>query len=310
VLSSNVILTPDKLVAAVDYMRHEPEGILSFDMETSGPNRGVPFCNSASWMGLAVRGKTAQIPFGHPIGTRIVDWTKEARVQQDHKNGGTQTRMFKVPVYEPPPRQMDRAEVFDILKPLFFPKRKDEAKVLVGSGLQFDLATIAKYYDDEIPPGPHCDSIVLRWLVNENRKRYGLKYITKDIYGFSYDDEEVGKCVEKHPFSKVAHYLHCDVVYPLAEYRKLRPEIERLELERVYELEMGLLPVLARMRLTGMRVDRPRLEEMRADLSVRIEQQEGSIYSAAGQKFNINAPRAKQKVLFAPKSEGGQALRR
>ena len=308
-LSSNVILTPDKLSDAVKYFMDEPDGVLSFDMETSGDNRGVPFCNSASWIGLAARGRTAVIPFGHPIGSRVTGEAKEPRPTINHKTGETVYKMFRVPVYEPPPPQMERAEVFSMIKPLFFRPRTSDPKTLVGSGLQFDLATIAKYYDDEIPPGPHCDSIVLRWLINENRKRYGLKYITKDIYGFSYDDEEVGKCVEKHPFSKVAHYLHCDVLYPLAEYRKLRPQITELGLERVYELEMALLPVLARMRLTGMRVDRQRLEEMRGTLAVDVERSEGKIYQAAGRKFNINAPRQKQSVLYLPKSEGGQGLK-
>ena len=303
-ISSNVILTPKRLEETVDYILNEPEGILSFDMETSGPDRGVPFCNSASWIGLAVRGRTANIPFGHPIGSKVIGERKEPRPTINHKTGETVYKMFRVPVYEPPPQQMERAEVFEALRPLFW-----AGKVLIGSGLQFDLATIAKYYDDEIPPGPYCDTIVLRWLIDENRKRYGLKYITKDIYGFAYDDENVGKCVEKHPFNTVAHYLHCDVLYPLAEYRRLRPMIDELDLQRVYELEMDLLPVLARMRLTGMRVDRQRLEEMREDLGPRVEQVEGQIYAAAGRKFNINAWQQKQDVLYKPKSEGGQGLK-
>lgn len=298
--SSNVVLTPDRLADTVKYFLDSPERVFSWDMETSGENRGVPYCNAASWIGLATRGRTAVIPFGHPIGTRQTGIVKEPRTLSDGK-----TRMFKVPVYEGPPPQLVRDQVFEALRPLFF---HDEL-VKVGHGVQFDLATIAKYYEDEIPAGPHCDSIVLRWLIDENRKQYKLKTITKDIYGFSYDDEDVGKCVEKHPFGKVAHYLHCDVVYPLAEYRKLRPMIDEQGLQRVYELEMSLLPILARMRLTGMAVDEARLEEMRADLSVRVEQVEAKIYHAAGRKFNINAPRQKQEVLYAPKSKGGQALR-
>jgi DNA polymerase I-like protein with 3'-5' exonuclease and polymerase domains len=258
-----VVLTPGRLAETVEYLQREPEGILSFDMETSGDNRGVPFCNSASWIVLAARGRVAVIPFGHPIGSKVTGITKEPRPTIKHKTGETVIKMFKVPVYEGPPPQMDRAEVFDMLKPLFFPERKDQAKVLIGHGMQFDLATIAKYYDDEIPPGPHCDTIVLRWLLDENRKRFGLKYITREIYGFSYDDEDVGKCVEKHPFNKVAHYLNCDVVYPLYEYRQLRPQIDKEGLQQVYKLEMDLLPILARMRLTGVHVDRQRLEEMR-----------------------------------------------
>ena len=300
-IRSNVILTPERLAETVEYFMADEPGrdVFCFDMETSGPDRGVPYCNNATWIGLATQGRTAVIPFGHPIGSEITGWTKEPRQQ---KNG---IKMFKVPIYEPPPQQLDRAQVFEALQPLLW----HPEKVKVGHGMQFDLATIAKYYGGEIPAGPHCDSIVLRFLLNENRLTYKLKQITRDIYGFAYDDEEVGKCVEKHPFNKVAHYLHCDVVYPLLEYRSLRPQIEQEGLEQVYEIEMALLPILARMRLTGVKVDKPRLEEMRADLSVRVEQVEGKIYATAGRKFNLNAPRAKQSILYGPKSEGGQGLK-
>jgi DNA polymerase I-like protein with 3'-5' exonuclease and polymerase domains len=308
-ISSNVILSPGELADAVAYFRKGPERLLSFDMETSGSNRGVPFCNRASWVGLGGPGKFAQIPFGHPIGTRITGYHKEPRQLIDHKNGGFITKNFKVAEYEPPPPQIPLEQVFEILRPLFF----GSGLTIIGHGLQFDLATIAKYYGDTIPdPGgdePFCDTIVLRWLIDENRKRYGLKYITKDIYGFSYDDEEVGKCVEKYPFNKVAHYLHCDVVYPLAEYRSLHPLISELDLERVFDLEMGLLPVLARMRLTGVKVDEPRLEEMRESLTIDVQRVEGKVYAAAGGEFNMNAARAKQKILFGSKADGGQALR-
>jgi DNA polymerase-1 len=298
--SSNIILTPERLADTVRYFLDSPDGFFSWDMETSGENRGVPYCNSASWIGLATRGRTAVIPFGHPIGTKVVGQAKEPRVD---KNG--KTRMFRVPVYEGPPTQLVRDQVFEALEPLFF----GSDLITIGHGMQFDLATIAKYYGGRIPDGEHCDTIILRWLLDENRKQYKLKAITKDIYGFAYDDEEVGKCVEKHPFGKVAHYLHCDVLYPLAEYRTLRPLIDEWGLERVYKLEMDLLPVKARMRLTGMAVDVPRLEKMREDLVPKVEEVEGRIYAAAGRKFNLNAPRQKQEVLYLSKRDGGQGLK-
>ena len=246
--SSNVVLTPGKLAETVDYFMQDHIDVVSFDFETSGAHRGVPYRNSASWLGIAGRGRTAVIPFNHPIGSKVTGIVKEPRQQA---NG---IKMFKVPVYEGPPSQLDRAEVFEALRPVFW-----SDKVKVGHGMQFDLATGAKYYGDEIMPGPYCDTIVLRWLLDENRKQYGLKAITKGVYGFNYDDENVGKCVEKYPFNMVAHYLYCDVMYPLFEYQRLRPMITREGLERVYELEMSLLPILARMRLTGMAVDEDRL---------------------------------------------------
>jgi DNA polymerase I-like protein with 3'-5' exonuclease and polymerase domains len=298
VFSRNVVLTPGRLAETVDYFMQDHIDAVCFDMETSGDNRGVPYCNSASWIGLSARGRVAVIPFTHPIGSNVVGIRKEPRQQA---NG---IKMFKMPVYDGPPPQLDRAEVFEALKPVFW-----SDKVKIAHGMQFDLATSAKYYGGDIMPGPYCDTIVLRWLLDENRKQYKLKAVTKDVYGFAYDDEDTGKCVEKHPFSKVAHYLHCDVVYPLAEYYKLRPMIDDQDLGDVYDLEMALLPVLARVRLTGIRVDRKRLEDMRADLGPKVEQIEGDIYAAAGRKFNINAPRQKQEILYGPKDGGGQGLR-
>ena len=107
----------------------------------------------------------------------------------------------------------------------------------------------------------------------------------------------------------MAHYLYCDVIFPLYEYRRLRPQIDREGLQQVYELEMALLPVLARMRLTGVHVDRQRLEEMREDLAPKVEKVEGTIYAAAGRKFDINSWQQKQDVLYLPKDKGGQALK-
>ena len=72
---------------------------------------------------------------------------------------------------------------------------------------------------------------------------------------------------------------------------------------------MALLPVLARMRLTGVHVDRQRLEEMREDLAPKVEKVEGEIYAAAGRKFDINSWQQKQDVLYLPKDKGGQAMK-
>jgi DNA polymerase-1 len=44
-------------------------------------------------------------------------------------------------------------------------------------------------------------------------------------------------------------------------------------------------------------------------MSARLVDIEGSIYKAAGQRFNLNAPAQKAAVLYTPKSEGGQGLK-
>lgn len=328
-ISSNVVLDPDRLAREIELFGNAGEFVYDVESIPSSPDaddRGVPSHNQVTWVGLAMKGRTIQIPMGHPIGTRVIGETKEPRMQ---KNG---LRMFRVPVYEDAPEQMTRAEVFPMLNKLF----ADPGIIKGAHGATFDNASVAKYrplaVDEsslaerlrlslggsdrrlvagtpQIPAGKLPCTLTMRWLTDENRHRYGLKYITKDIYHFVYDDEEVGRRVEKHPFNMVAHYLHCDVKYTWLEYVRNKQKIEEQGLQELFEMETALTSVLSHMRTVGVRIDVERLEQLREDLAVRVEEIEGQVYAAAGKKFNINATRQKQELLWLPKDKGGQGLK-
>lgn len=270
-----------------------------FDVETYGETRGIPHLNSISWLGLGCQGHAWAIPMGHPIGDKVTGTYKEPRLCSDGK-----TRRYTMPIYEDAPPQLDPGTVFDIVRPLFF----DENITKIGHGEIFDLASTAKYFG-EVIPGPYFDTIVASWLLDENQNRNGLKYLTKDLFGFAYDDEEVGKCAEKYPFSKVAHYLICDVRYPWLMYKDFKPRLIEEKLWPIFELEMGVLNVLTGMRLAGMPIDEPRLKELEGELRERIERIETDIFRAAGRKFNVNSSPQKSQLLFGKKSGGGQGLR-
>lgn len=299
-LSSAVINTPEALKAFVDYAL--TQDVVAFDVETTDGSlpdtRGVPALNSVSWIGFTTKGQTAVISFDHPVGTKIIGERKEPRQQS---NG---IKFFTMPVYEEPPEQMDRGESFQILERLFFSKKL----VKVAHNASFDLGSIAKYYGGRIAENTVC-SLEMQHLVNENLNRYGLKWRTRDYYGFAYDDEEVGRKVEKYQYNKVAHYLVCDVVYCYLEYTRLIRDIERQNLWDVFDLEMELLPNLAQIRLTGVAIDEPRLEAMKVELTPKVAELEANIYRAAGQKFNLNSPAQKCNVLYGPKKDGGQGLK-
>ena len=134
-------------------------------------------------------------------------------------------------------------------------------------------------------------------MINENRKRYGLKYLAKDIFGVEYDDENVGKCVEKYPFAKVAEYSRLDAQMSWDLWKMHKPQIEEQGLQEVYKIECDMIATLSRMRLSGARVDVGRLHDMHDELTKLKEEAEGRIYQAAGHKFNINSVFDKRKVL-------------
>ena len=64
------------------------------------------------------------------------------------------------------------------------------------------------------------------------------------------------------------------------------------------DIEMPLVPVLADMENTGIKVDKQVLDEMKKEIDVKIELLEDSIYNLAGRKFNISSPKQLGEVLF------------
>ena len=113
VISSNVVLTLDRLEREVEFFGNS--GTFAYDVETvpsalGSDDRGVPSHNQVTWVGLATKGRAIQIPMGHPIGTKVIGETKEPRAD---KNG--KIRMFRVPVYDRPPEQLTRADVFPFI---------------------------------------------------------------------------------------------------------------------------------------------------------------------------------------------------
>lgn len=294
-IGSNVVLSPERLREEVAYFMEQ--GAFAFDVESMGDDRSVPIVNTLCWMGLATKGRTIVVPFGHPNGDVLVS---KATRKLDKE-----TRKFvQIPaVYDSPPEQLRPSEVFEILRPLFFSDR-----VKVAHNATFDLISVAKYFG-EVPPPEYSDTIVLQWLLDENLKSKKLKELVKKYYGMDYDTENTGRCIEIHPFSKVAHYQYMDAKYTWLLYQRLLRQIEGQGLTNVLRLEMDVLGVLLDMGVEGAPIDEETLDPLIQKMSDRLVEAEADVYKAAGQRFNINSPAQKIKVLYEPKSEGGQALK-
>jgi DNA polymerase-1 len=86
----------------------------------------------------------------------------------------------------------------------------------------------------------------------------------------------------------------------LALHERLYPRIAADEkLRHVYEqIELPLLPVLARMERNGVLLDREKLEAQSHELGKEILQKEKEAFAAAGQPFNLGSPKQIQEILF------------
>jgi len=88
-----------------------------------------------------------------------------------------------------------------------------------------------------------------------------------------------------------------DVTLRLTE--KLHAEVDEAGLRKVYdEIDLPLVPVLARMEEAGVKLDCEVLAEMSQRLGFNIEAKAREIYDKSGFEFNINSPKQLGDVLF------------
>jgi DNA polymerase-1 len=82
-----------------------------------------------------------------------------------------------------------------------------------------------------------------------------------------------------------------------------RPPLERSlaaeSLDRLFaEIELPLIPVLARMEATGVAIDRDRLSALATEFGAEISRLEAEIYVDVGHEFNLGSPKQLEQVLF------------
>jgi DNA polymerase-1 len=79
----------------------------------------------------------------------------------------------------------------------------------------------------------------------------------------------------------------------------LRTEVEQAGLVKLYEeMDLPLVPVLARMEHAGVKIDTSALAQMSTELEREIAAKAKEVYEAAGMEFNVGSPKQLGDVLF------------
>jgi DNA polymerase-1 len=79
----------------------------------------------------------------------------------------------------------------------------------------------------------------------------------------------------------------------------LEAALERENLDRLFrEIELPLIPVLARMEATGVALDRDALRTLADEFALEIARLEAEVYASVGHEFNLGSPRQLEQVLF------------
>jgi len=141
--------------------------------------------------------------------------------------------------------------------------------------------------------GLDFDVGVASYVVNPSRQSHRVEDLALEYLGRSL---VTGLEDSEHAIEEAAAERARSV---LAIERILRQKLAEQEAEPLFrEIEMPLVPVLARMEKRGVRIDSGLLREMGAELERRMSALLAEIYSIAGVEFNVSSPPQLREVLF------------
>ncbi len=203
--------------------------------------------------------------------------------------------------YPGAPTQLDRDYVLDRLKPLL----EDPQRAKVGQNIKYDMMVLARY-DIEFA-GIGFDTMLESYVLNSTGSRHDMDSLALKYLGYKtrkYEDV-AGKGKGQINFSEVpieqaAPYAAEDADITLCLHDVLWPRLrEAPKLEKLFQdIEMPLIPVLAGMQRTGVRIDADMLRHQSDELARRLLELERDAHEVAGQPFNLESPKQIQEILF------------
>ncbi|MDP2929347.1 MAG: DNA polymerase I [Candidatus Omnitrophota bacterium] len=182
---------------------------------------------------------------------------------------------------------------------------EDEEIKKTGQNVKYDYIILANY--GIRVKGIIFDTMVASYLLNPSKLNHGLDDISFEYLNHKMTtsiQELIGKgksaiTMDKVDVRKVSDYSceDSDVTFRLK--RILEKEISQKGLdELLYNVEMPLVEVLARMEMNGVSIDKEYLADLSKEMSGKLDKLTGKIYELAGEEFNINSPKQLAVILF------------
>ena len=203
--------------------------------------------------------------------------------------------------YPGAPEQLSRQWVLEQLKPLL----ESEKVLKVGQNLKYDANVLLNH--DIVMRGIEHDTMLQSYVLNSTATRHNMDALAEKYLGeetIHYEDV-AGKgakqiCFDQVAIEVAAPYAAEDADITLRLHQQLFAKLEKKgSLKKVYQdIEMPLVPVLARMEQTGVLVDGAMLLQQSAELGKAILSLETQAHEVAGQPFNLASPKQIQEILY------------
>ena len=199
------------------------------------------------------------------------------------------------------PAEREKAErIVNIFKPLY--ESPDILKI--GQNIKYDMEVLMNY--GVRLSAPMFDTMIAHYVLQPEQK-HNMDILAETLLNYQtvHIDELIGpkgkgqKSMRDLSPASVCDYAAEDADVTLRLYNVLKPRLKETNVEQLfYDIEMPLVPVLADMETTGVRLDTEALAETSKVLTERMKQIERNIYELAGHEFNIASPKQVGEVLF------------
>jgi DNA polymerase-1 len=194
----------------------------------------------------------------------------------------------------------ERGAALEMIGPLV----EDPEIKKVGQNIKYDL--IVLWNAGIEMKGVFFDTMVASYVLNTEERRHNLddlasRYLGhatvtyKELVGTGKNRVEITDV----PLERLAHYAVEDAEVTWRLYLLFRDRLREEGLEKLfYDLEMPLVPVLARMEYTGVKIDPAHFARLARENDERLEEVKKQIFDAAEMEFNINSTRELSGILF------------
>ena len=203
--------------------------------------------------------------------------------------------------YVPIPADAQEArKIVELFKPIY----EDPTLLKVGQNIKYDYMVLRRYGIQL--QGPMFDTMLAHYVL-QPELHHNMDYMAETLLGYQtiHIEELIGKKGKEQKSmrdlspAEVYEYAAEDADVTLRLKNVLEPKLKAEGVEQLfYEIEMPLVPVLAEMELTGVRLDTNALRETSRQLKERIMGYEQAIYEEAGETFNISSPKQVGDILF------------
>ena len=173
----------------------------------------------------------------------------------------------------------------------------------IGQNIKYDMMVLANY--DIQLEGKMFDTMIAHYILAPEL-RHNMDYLAEVYlkYKTIHIDALIGSGKKQRSMSEldpkeVYEYAAEDADVTLKLKNILEKELHEKGLYQLFEeVEMPLVPVLARMEMNGARIDEASLAETSKVFTERMETIEQEIREVAGQELNISSPRQIGELLF------------